>query len=88
MGLLPGIHRGSVRRTDLVGFQTGRATTTVTLLLLQDLAKIPKDQAEQTLEILRYALSQGFIVDTGLTGSSMMNEVRKLLALGRSLGRK
>jgi hypothetical protein len=68
----------------LVGFQTGRATTTVTLLLLQDLAKIPKDQAEQTLEILRYALSQGFIVDTGLTGSSMMNEVRKLLALGRS----
>jgi len=68
----------------LLGFQTGRATTTVTLLLLQDLAKIPKEQAEQTLEILRYALSQGFIVDTGLTGSSMMNEARKLLALGRS----
>ena len=70
--------------TLLLGFQTGRATTTVTLLLLQDLAKIPKEQAEQTLEILRYALSQGFIVDTGLTGSSMMNEARKLLALGRS----
>ncbi|MGB9861039.1 MAG: hypothetical protein ACPLRP_01770 [Candidatus Bipolaricaulaceae bacterium] len=66
------------------GFQTGRATTTVTLLLLQDLTKIPKEQGEGILEVLRYALSQGFIVDTGLAGSSMMNEVRKLLALGRS----
>lgn len=66
------------------GFQTGRATTTVTLLLLQDLTKIPKDKAEGILEVLRYALSQGFIVDTGLAGSSMMNEARKLLALGRS----
>ncbi len=68
----------------LSGFKSGRATTTVTLLLLQDLAKIPQEQAEGILEIIRYALSQGFIVDTGLTGSSMMNEVRKLLALGRS----
>ncbi len=68
----------------LSGFRTGRATTTVTLLLLQDLSKLPKGEAEQCLEILRYALSQGFIVDTGLTGSSMMNEARKLLALGRS----
>ncbi len=66
------------------GFQSGRATTTVTLLLLQDLTKIPNEQAEGILEILRYALSQGFIVDTGLAGSSMMNEARKLLALGRS----
>lgn len=68
----------------LSGFKSGRVTTTVTLLLLQDLAKIPKEQAEEILEIIRYALSQGFIVDPGLTGSSMMNEVRKLLALGRS----
>lgn len=65
------------------GFKSGRTTTTVTLLLLQDLTKVPRDQAEQALEIVRYALSQGFIVDTGLTGSSMLNEVRKLLTLGR-----
>lgn len=68
----------------LSGFRTGRATPTVTLLLLQDLAKLPKEESEQCLEVLRYALSQGFIVDTGPAGSSMMNEARKLLALGRS----
>lgn len=68
----------------LSGFRTGRATPTVALLLLQDLAKLPKEEAEHCLEIIRYALSQGFIVDPGLAGSSMMNEARKLLALGRS----
>lgn len=68
----------------LSGFATGRATTTVSLLLLQDLVKLPRDQVLECLEVIRYALSQGFIVDTGLAGSSMMNEARKLLALGRS----
>jgi hypothetical protein len=68
----------------LASFNSGRATTTVTYYLFQDLARLPKDQAEQALEIIRYALSQGFIVDTGLAGSSMMNEARKLLVLGRS----
>lgn len=74
---------GALAAALTAGFNSGRATTTVTLLLLQDLAQIPREQAERGLEIIRYALSQGFIVDTGLTGSSMMNEARKLLALGR-----
>lgn len=64
-------------------FRSGRATTVVTLLLLQDLAKLPAERAEGVLEIIRYALAQGVIVDTGLAGSSMMNEARKFLALGR-----
>lgn len=83
MGFTPGF-TAALSTALLSGFKTGRATTTVTFLLLQDLALIPREQAEEILEIIRYALSQGFIVDTGLTASSMMNEVRKLLALGRS----
>ncbi|MCS7240295.1 MAG: hypothetical protein NZ651_03505 [Candidatus Bipolaricaulota bacterium] len=75
---------GAVAAALTAGFNSGRATTTVTLLFLQDLAKIPREQAERGLEIIRFALSQGFIVDTGFAGSSMMNEARKLLALGRS----
>lgn len=65
------------------GLATGRATPTVSLLLLQDLAPLPREVSERLLEVIRFALAQGFIVDTGLSGSSMMNEVRKLLALGR-----
>lgn len=65
------------------GLATGRATPTVSLLLLRDLAALPPGTAERLLEPIRFALAQGFLVDTGLTGSSMMNEVRKLLALGR-----
>lgn len=83
MGLPPEF-KAALSEALTLAFSTGRATTTVTLLLLQDLTAIPAEKAERGLEIIRYAISQGFIVDTGLSGSSMMNEVRKLLALGRS----
>lgn len=65
------------------GLATGRATPTVSLLLLRDLSALPREAVERLLEPIRFALAQGFIVDTGLVGSSMMNEVRKLLVLGR-----
>lgn len=81
---LPPEFKAALAEALTLAFRSGRATTTVTLLLLQDLTAIPADKAERGLEIIRYALSQGFIVDTGLAGSSMMNEARKLLALGRA----
>ncbi len=81
---LPPEFKTALAEALTLAFRSGRATTTVTLLLLQDLMAIPPDKAERGLEIIRYAISQGFIVDTGLAGSSMMNEARKLLALGRT----
>ena len=81
---LPPAFKAALAEAFTSAFATGRATTTVTLLLLQDLTAIPPDKAERGLEIIRYAISQGFIVDTGLSGSSMMNEARKLLALSRT----
>jgi|GEM_PF-923528 len=81
---LPPAFKSALAEAFTSAFATGRATTTVTLLLLQDLTAIPPDKAERGLEIIRYAISQGFIVDTGLSGSSMMNEARKLLALSRT----
>ncbi|MEN3010203.1 MAG: hypothetical protein ABDI20_04365 [Candidatus Bipolaricaulaceae bacterium] len=75
--------RAAVAGALSAGMATGRATPTVSLLLLQDLARLPREAAERILEVIRFALAQGFIVDTGLAGSSMMNEARKLLALGR-----
>jgi len=81
---LPPAFKSALAEAFTSAFATGRATTTVTLLLLQDLTTIPPDKAERGLEIIRYAISQGFIVDTGLAGSSMINEARKLLALGRA----
>ena len=81
---LPPEFKTALAEALTLAFRSGRATTTVTLLLLQDLTSTPPDKAERGLEVIRYAISQGFIVDTGLAGSSMMNEVRKLLALGRA----
>ncbi len=75
--------RGALASVLAAGLATGRATPTVSLLLLRDLSSLPREAAERLLEPIRFALAQGFIVDTGLTGSSMMNEVRKLLVLGR-----
>lgn len=66
------------------GFSSGRATPANTLLLLQTLQKIEPEKAERILEIVRYALAQGFIVDPGPTGSSLVNEALKLFRFGRS----
>lgn len=73
--------RASFAEALRAGLTTGRATPAVSLLLLQDLAALPKEEVEIILEPIRLALAQGFIVDTGAS-SSMMNEVRKLLAVG------
>ncbi len=64
------------------GLATGRATPQVSLLLLRQLAELPASQAEEALAVFHQALDRGFIVDTGLTGSSLMNGVLKLLQMG------
>jgi len=66
------------------GLATGRATPQVSLLLLRQLSGLPPAQAEEALTVLHLALERGFIVDTGLTGSSMMNRVLMLVQMGRS----
>lgn len=65
------------------GLVTGRATPQVALPLLRQLALRPPAQAEEALDVFRRALERGFIVDTGLTGSSLMNGVLKLLQMGQ-----
>ncbi|HAZ27526.1 TPA: hypothetical protein DCY67_02760 [Candidatus Acetothermia bacterium] len=64
------------------GLATGRATPHVSLLLLRRLSELPPAQAEQVLAVFPRALERGFIVDTGLAGSSLMNDVLKLLMMG------
>lgn len=63
------------------GLATGRATPQVSLLLLRQLAELASSQAEEALAVFRQALERGFIVDTGLTGSSLMNRVLMLLQM-------
>ena len=65
------------------GLATGRATPQVSLALLRRLSALPPFQAEEALTVFRHALERGFIVDTGLTGSSLMNSVLKLLQMGQ-----
>ncbi len=64
-------------------FATGRATPHVSLLLLRQLSPRPREQVEEALTVFQLALAQGFIVDTGLTGSSLMNRVLMLLQMGQ-----
>ncbi|MFH1610112.1 MAG: hypothetical protein ABID40_05760 [Candidatus Bipolaricaulota bacterium] len=64
------------------GLTTGRATPQVSLLLLRQLAELASSQADEALAVFHQALERGFIVDTGLTGSSLMNGVLKLLQMG------
>ncbi len=59
---------------------TGRATCSVSLNFLRQLSARPPAEAEECILVIRAALEQGFIVDTG-TGSSLMNQVLKLLQL-------
>lgn len=65
------------------GLATGRATAQVSLLLLRQLSGLPPAQAEEALTVFHLALERGFIVDTGLTGSSMMNRVLMLVQMGK-----
>jgi len=65
------------------GLATGRATPQVSLLLLRQLAALPPAHAEMALTVFHLALERGFIVDTGLTGSSMMNRVLMLVQMGK-----
>ena len=65
------------------GLDSGRATPQVSLLLLQQLSSLPRCQAEDVLTVFYLALERGFIVDTGLTGSSLMNRVLMVLQMGK-----
>lgn len=59
------------------GLSTGRATTRVSLAFLQQLALLPRAQAEEALTVVHRALERGFMVD------ALMNDALKVLQMGQ-----